>query len=63
MRYRVEVLVKVYDIKRGETEVWQALHPTGGEPYSWGTRREAETMMNMCYPSHKDKARVVEIAQ
>jgi len=29
---------------------WTWIHPTGGEPYRYDTKEEAEDMLRICYP-------------
>lgn len=30
---------------------WRSIRPTGGEPYRYNTKEEAERMLDMCYPA------------
>ena len=46
----------------GPVKVWRKVHPTGGKPYVYETRAEAERMLRMCYPLLlESEARVVEV--
>lgn len=45
----MEVLVK------GE---WRAVRPTGGDPYKYETKEEAEDMLRMCYPDQVREIRL-----
>jgi len=29
---------------------WKAVHPSGGEPYTYKTKEEAANMLRTCYP-------------
>ena len=40
-KYRLQVL---------GGEGWSDVHPTGGAPYEYDTKQEAERMLMMCYP-------------
>lgn len=59
MKYRVEI--------KDRDGNWLPIHPTGGPPYEWPTRLEAEQNARMCYPEEfrltgEDRGvRVVEV--
>ena len=42
---------------------WKSIKPTGGQPYRYETRAEAENMINICYPGieNADIRRIVEV--
>ncbi len=58
MKYGIEVLVP--NKERGCFE-WQRVRPTGGKPYEYETRAEAESMRRLCYDADSTQARVVEV--
>ena len=47
--------------KGTKTERWEDVHPQGGKPYEYATRREAEDMARMCYGTDRALVRVVEV--
>ncbi len=57
MHYKIEVLTKTADLSGAIVETWVPLRPTNGAPYTYPTEREAESILNMCYPTGS-KARV-----
>ncbi len=67
MKYQIEVLTRTYHVLRGDEETWRPLHGVGQEPYTWATKREAEAMLDLCYPSATQpgkgevRVRIVEI--
>lgn len=51
MTFRIEVLTQRYHFIHGDSWEWRPVKPSHSEkPYEWATRREAEAMMDMCYP-------------
>ena len=44
-------------------EVWKAIRPTGGVPYEYTEKAQAERMARLCYPGieHAGKVRVMEV--
>jgi len=63
MTYRIEVLLRTYHILRGDEETWRPMHAVGKEPYTWRTLREAEAMLDLCFPDKhlRHRVRIVEI--
>lgn len=55
-RFGIEVRVETKDGPQ-----WQRVRPTGGKPYEYDTRREAEDMRRLCYDADPTQARVVEV--
>ena len=54
--FKMQVKMKVND---SEWE-WRDVHPTGGKPYQYETKAEADKMLDMCYPMQtNDQARVI----
>lgn len=61
MKYGIEVYTRNPNA-RGIEPVWswKRLHPSGGEPYVFDTKEEAERACDMCYPvEHREFAKVV----
>ena len=65
MSYRIEVLTRTYHVLRGDEETWRPLHGVGQEPYTWATKREAEAMLDLCYPGieHAHRVRITALAE
>jgi len=60
MHYKIEVLIKSTDpISYKIVEDWKPIRPVNGAPYEFKTEREAESMLNICYPKD-NRARVVK---
>ena len=60
VHYKIEVLVKSTNpISFEIVENWTPIRPTNGAPYEFKTEREAEAMLNICYPKN-DRARIVK---
>jgi len=55
--YRFQVCLK----QGTEDERWEDVHPVGGKPYEYATRRAAEDMARMCYGDDPEIVRVVEV--
>lgn len=55
--------MRTYHILRGDEETWRPMHATGGVPYAWATLREAEAMLELCFPEKhlRHRVRVVEV--
>lgn len=56
--FYIEVLVK-----EGKDHVWKKVRPTGGAPYRYPVRDDAEEVARMCYPDEwriRGGVRVVE---
>lgn len=47
MPYEMQVLVST--TMNGEQE-WRSVRPSGGTPYRYETREQAESMLRTCYP-------------
>jgi hypothetical protein len=68
MGFRIEVLTERYHIVHGSQWEWRPMRPSNTEkPYVWATRKEAETMMDMCYGGKYTRegehaARVTEVS-
>jgi hypothetical protein len=60
-RYGVEVLVEE-QTPQGRVKTWKRMHPTGGPPYVWDTKQEAQSNI-FCEPWHRDLYRIVEVKQ
>lgn len=60
MCYIVEVQVTEYTAS-GPQKVWKAMRPTGGAPYYFNTRREAEDAMRL-HPSFYERANCIRVA-
>lgn len=54
------IQVKIYD-KARNVDVWRDVRPTGGQPYRYETREEAERMARFCYDVDPSVVRVVEV--
>ena len=66
MPYSMEVLIEETQTcdagHQHRVKVWRKVRPTGGAPYIYETRAEAERMLRMCYPLKlEDEARVIEV--
>lgn len=57
MKYRFQVHLDVGQ----KTDRWSDVHPTGGTPYEYTTRKEAEDMARICYGNDPAIVRVIEI--
>lgn len=56
--FRIEILTT----PDGRAYNWKYLHPTNGKPYEYNTRREAQDVIDMCYPmSNENTVRVKEM--
>ena len=55
--YRLQVKVRT----RPNEYEWHDVYPTGGKPYEYDTRKEAEDMARICYGSDPAIVRVVEV--
>lgn len=55
MPYQMQVLAKV--TLNGEEE-WRSIRPSGGKPYVYETREEAERMLRICYPNEVTEIRL-----
>ena len=54
-KYLVQIL-----LDRGKkTERWEYVHPTGGQPYEYETREEAEKASRLSYDTNPTIVRVV----
>lgn len=66
MHFRIEILEKtVNPISCEIVEAWKPVRPSNGFPYEFKTEREAEAILNICYPKGSpvrsmNRARVVE---
>ena len=63
-RFRIEVYVRVgyADTTGKPVHAWRAMHPTGGAPYEWATRDEAERARESAYQGLTlETVRVVEV--
>ncbi len=57
--YQIEVkLEEEAPCGHGTVKVWRAIRPTGGKPYEYESRPEAEAMARMCYGSADVEVRV-----
>ena len=56
-RYRFQVCLD----KGEKTERWSDVHPVGGKPYEYNTRKEAENMARICYGLDPGICRVIEV--
>lgn len=56
-KFGIEVLI----ISKHNVAQWKRVCPTGGAPYVYSTREEAEHMRRLCYDADPTKARVVEV--
>jgi hypothetical protein len=56
--YEFQVKIKVND-----EMIWKSVRPSNTEkPYQYTTHKEANDMMNMCYPlCTKDEVRVIKV--
>jgi hypothetical protein len=55
--------IQIKNATTGERE-WHAVRPSGGEPYRYETKQEAEKMLRICYGPplmDSDKQRVREV--
>ena len=55
-----EMQTKFFNRETGEYE-WKSIKPTNGPPYRYKTRREAENMLEICYPGIQYEKRVIEV--
>jgi hypothetical protein len=60
MKYRFQVLLETR-VNGVPVKEWKDVHPTGGQPYEYDTRREAEDMARMCYGNDPSIVRVREV--
>jgi hypothetical protein len=42
-------------VKNYLTDQWVWVHPTNGEPYRYATEKEAQHMLEVCYPMENSK--------
>lgn len=61
MEYGIEVRVFVRKEQGADIYEWRDMRPTGGKPYRYATRREAENMAYICYGNDPSICRVVEV--
>ena len=59
MAYRFQVYIET-DQRLKKME-WKDVHPTGGQPYEYDTKEEAERMAYICYGNDPSIVRVVEV--
>ena len=57
MTYRFQVCLD----KGTKTERWADVHPVGGKPYEYATRKEADNAAYVCYGNDHTIVRVVEV--
>lgn len=57
-----KIFVRVTIDSTGRKE-WRAVRPTGGQPYEYATREEAEKMAALCYGDPRTPADDVAIGQ
>lgn len=50
MRYFIEVLIKTVGNDGSIVENWVKVRPNNGAPYVFDTEKQAEAILNMCYP-------------
>lgn len=60
MKYGFDVFAFVGKKNGKDIYEWKAVHPTGGQPYRYDTREEAERMARICYGSDPSIVRVTE---
>ena len=59
MKYQMQVHMRTCD--HPVKYEWRSVHPTGGKPYEYETREEADRMLNICYPEQtSNEVRVIE---
>ena len=47
----------LFQIKKPDGK-WASVRPSGGKPYEYDTRAEAERMADICYPDQRREARL-----
>lgn len=57
-KYQIQVLV---EIPKTSTKEWKSVHPTNEKPYEFNTRRKAENMSKMWYPSNLENIRIIKV--
>lgn len=64
-KFRIEVFVHDNPTEHVSPKVWKPMRPSGGEPYEWDTRAEAERQRDMSYPPAsgltEDYVRIIEV--